>query len=197
MARKQQPNLSGLDDPNWLPLGPDLHVAQDLAGKGLRIAYRERGDPNCNLALLDPGRPPDQQSNFFYYSWGPDHSKLVPWKEEEERLRSKLSQQKEERFTPPAPRKRGRKLERLAALETRVAGIIRNRRGEEPTQRACYSIREFCTAHGISDHMFYKLQRQGLAPKTMRVGARTLVPVEAAAEWRRQCEVPAHEEKDS
>jgi len=108
MARKQQPNLSGLDDPNWLPLGPDLHVAQDLAGKGLRIAYRERGDPNCNLALLDPGRPPDQQSNFFYYSWGPDHSKLVPWKEEEERLRSKLSQQKEERFTPPAPRKRGR-----------------------------------------------------------------------------------------
>jgi len=80
MARKQQPNLSGLDDPNWLPLGPDLHVAQDLAGKGLRIAYRERGDPNCNLALLDPGRPPDQH-----------------W------------QQKEERFTPPAPRKRGRK----------------------------------------------------------------------------------------
>jgi len=109
MARKQQPNLSGLDDPNWLPLGPDLHVAQDLAGKGLRIAYRERGDPNCNLALLDPGRPPDQQSNFFYYSWGPDHSKLVPWQEEEERLRSKLAQQKEERFTPPAPRKRGRK----------------------------------------------------------------------------------------
>ena len=88
-------------------------------------------------------------------------------------------------------------LERLAALETRVAGIIRNRRGEEPIQRACYSIREFCTAHGISDHMFYKLQRQGLAPKTMRVGARTLVSVEAAAEWRRQCEVPAHEEKDS
>ena len=41
-------------------------------------------------------------------------------------------------------------LERLAALETRVAGIIRNRRGEEPIQRACYSIREFCTAHGIT-----------------------------------------------
>ena len=32
--------------------------------------------------------------------------------------------------------------------------------------------------------MFFKLQRQGLAPRTMRVGARTLISVEAAAELR-------------
>jgi hypothetical protein len=32
--------------------------------------------------------------------------------------------------------------------------------------------------------MFFKLQRQGLAPRTMRVGARTLVSVEAATQWR-------------
>ena len=79
-------------------------------------------------------------------------------------------------------------LKRLAALESTIAGFVRNRRVEEPIQRACYSVREFCTAHGISDHMFFKLQRQGIAPRTMRVGARTLISVEAAAEWRRQCE---------
>jgi len=33
------------------------------------------------------------------------------------------------------------------------------------------------------------LQRQGLAPRTMRVDARTLISVEAAAEWRREREV--------
>jgi hypothetical protein len=79
-------------------------------------------------------------------------------------------------------------LERLAVLEARVAGIARNRRATEPIPRACFSVREFCTAHGISDHMFFKLQRQGLAPRTMRVGARTLITVEAAAEWRRERE---------
>jgi hypothetical protein len=79
-------------------------------------------------------------------------------------------------------------LKRLAALEAKIAEIARNRRTEDPIQRACYSIREFCTAHGISDHMFFKLQRQKLAPRTMRVRARTLVSVEAAEEWRRQCE---------
>ena len=79
-------------------------------------------------------------------------------------------------------------LKRLAALESTIAGFVRNRRVEAPIQRACYSVREFCTAHRISDHMFFKLQRQGIAPRTMRVGGRTLISVEAAAEWRCQCE---------
>ena len=53
---------------------------------------------------------------------------------------------------------------------------------------ACYSIRQFCAAHGISEDMFFKIQRQGFAPKTMRVGARTLISIEAAAEWRHERE---------
>jgi len=56
-------------------------------------------------------------------------------------------------------------LERLAALETRVAGIIRNRRGEEPIQRACYSIREFCTAHGITSRRSNEITRNS-SPST-------------------------------
>jgi hypothetical protein len=57
--------------------------------------------------------------------------------------------------------------------------------------RAAFSISEFCDAHGISRGMFYKLARQGIGPRTMRVGTRTLVSVEAAAEWRRTREAAA------
>ena len=77
-------------------------------------------------------------------------------------------------------------LERLAAIESKFAGITRNGRAGEPIPLACYSIRQFCAAHGISEDMFFKIQRQGFAPKTMRVGARTLISIEAAAEWRHE-----------
>jgi hypothetical protein len=83
--------------------------------------------------------------------------------------------------------------ERLAALEITVNRLARqretrNNRTKEPVAPACYSIRDFCIAHCISEDMFFKMQRQGLTPKTMKVGVRTLVSMEAAAEWRRQCE---------
>jgi hypothetical protein len=54
---------------------------------------------------------------------------------------------------------------------------------------AAYSIEQFCQAHGISIDLYFKLQRQGLGPKTMKAGARTLISVEAAAEWRRAREI--------
>jgi len=79
-------------------------------------------------------------------------------------------------------------LERLAAIESKFAGITRNGRAGEPIPLACYSIRQFCAAHDISEDMFFKIQRQGFAPKTMRVGARTLISIEAAAEWRHERE---------
>jgi predicted DNA-binding transcriptional regulator AlpA len=54
-----------------------------------------------------------------------------------------------------------------------------------PTQRLALSIREFCEAHGISEGFFYKLKKQGEGPREMKVGARTLITFESAAEWRR------------
>jgi len=57
-----------------------------------------------------------------------------------------------------------------------------------------FSIEQFCHAHCISRAMYYKLAKQGLAPRTMQVGTRRLISREAAAEWRRaretsdQCE---------
>jgi hypothetical protein len=54
-----------------------------------------------------------------------------------------------------------------------------------PTPRLALSIREFCTSHNLSEAFYYKLKRQGEGPREMKVGARTLISVEAAAEWRR------------
>jgi len=57
-----------------------------------------------------------------------------------------------------------------------------------PPPRLALSIREFCEAHGISEGFFYKLKKQGEGPRQMRVGRRTLISFESAAEWRRKRE---------
>lgn len=50
------------------------------------------------------------------------------------------------------------------------------------------SVPEFCRAHRISPSFFYKLQREKRGPRLMRIGGRTLVSAEAAADWRRAIE---------
>ena len=56
-----------------------------------------------------------------------------------------------------------------------------------PGAEVCaYSISEFCRVHGgISQSYFHALVARGKGPKLMKVGARTLISIEAAAEWRR------------
>ena len=54
-----------------------------------------------------------------------------------------------------------------------------------PTPRLALSIPEFCEAHGFSEGFFHKLMKQGAGPRVMKVGARTLITFESAAEWRR------------
>jgi hypothetical protein len=52
-----------------------------------------------------------------------------------------------------------------------------------------FSIREFCRAHGgMSQAFFHALVAKGRGPRLMKVGARTLISVEAAAAWRAQQE---------
>jgi predicted DNA-binding transcriptional regulator AlpA len=55
-------------------------------------------------------------------------------------------------------------------------------------ERPCFSVSEFCELHGISRAFFYLLQREKRGPSVMKVGRRTLVSVEAAAEWRKRME---------
>ncbi len=56
------------------------------------------------------------------------------------------------------------------------------------TYQAAYSVAQFCAAHGFTNVMFYKLMKQGRGPRIMKVGTRTLISVEAAADWRRTME---------
>ena len=50
------------------------------------------------------------------------------------------------------------------------------------------TVDEFCQSHGISRATFYNLLREGNGPAVMRLGSRTLIGVEAAADWRRGME---------
>jgi predicted DNA-binding transcriptional regulator AlpA len=54
-----------------------------------------------------------------------------------------------------------------------------------------FSVEEFCTLHRISRCYFYKLLKNGHGPRVIKIGARTLVSVEAAADWRREHESAA------
>lgn len=60
---------------------------------------------------------------------------------------------------------------------------------------AAYTVQEFCQAHGgFSRPFFYSLVKQGKGPRLMKVGRRTLITAEAAAEWRAQMEAATKRE---
>jgi hypothetical protein len=54
-----------------------------------------------------------------------------------------------------------------------------------------FSIDQFCEAHAITRPTLYRLWKDGKGPRIMRVRHRKLISWEAAAEWRRTCEVEA------
>lgn len=55
-------------------------------------------------------------------------------------------------------------------------------------ERAAFSVDEFCAAHTITKPLFYKLMKNGQGPRIMKAGTRTLISIEAAADWRRAME---------
>jgi len=60
------------------------------------------------------------------------------------------------------------------------------RRAELPLyELGAYNVLGFCLAHGISRSTFYAQLTAGQGPRIMKVGARTLISVEAAQSWRR------------
>ena len=58
-------------------------------------------------------------------------------------------------------------------------------------QQQLMSIKQFCADHGISRSFFYKLIGDGRGPRLAKLGTRTLISAEAAADWRRSLEVAA------
>jgi len=51
-----------------------------------------------------------------------------------------------------------------------------------------YSIPQFCDAHHISRAYLYQLWNEGRGPRRTKLGRRTLISGEAAADWRRRME---------
>lgn len=64
---------------------------------------------------------------------------------------------------------------------------------ERAPERAAYSVNSFCKAHDFSRALFYRSLKEGWGPATMKCAGKTLVSVEAAAEWRRRMEERANE----
>jgi hypothetical protein len=64
------------------------------------------------------------------------------------------------------------------------AGRAKRRRNTLPVPTHVFSIPSFCAAHGISEAFFHKLNNEGHGPRLMKVGGRTFITFEAAAEWR-------------
>lgn len=57
-----------------------------------------------------------------------------------------------------------------------------------------YTIPNFCADHGnISRSFFHKLVNEGNGPRLMKIGRRTLISAEAAAEWRSRMEAKTNQ----
>lgn len=51
-----------------------------------------------------------------------------------------------------------------------------------------FTISQFADAHHVSRTHVYELIKQGKGPRLMKLGRRTLISLEAAADWRRRME---------
>jgi hypothetical protein len=52
------------------------------------------------------------------------------------------------------------------------------------TGRKASTIDEFCEEHRFSRAFFYKLKKQGKAPRITPLGTRRIITIEDAAAWR-------------
>ena len=73
--------------------------------------------------------------------------------------------------------------------ESAASPTVKAVRGAVP--RRAFSITESCLAYNISRSSFYRLRRQGLAPRQIGFGKRTMITVAAAEEWERRLEQTA------
>ena len=65
--------------------------------------------------------------------------------------------------------------------------VIANRPAD--SEPAAYTIKQWCERWHISPPMYFKLQRAGGGPQTLRIGRRVLISIEADKAWRRKREV--------
>jgi hypothetical protein len=63
------------------------------------------------------------------------------------------------------------------------------------TDRAAFTIAEFCFRNHLSKPLYYKERDLGRGPKEMRIGTSVRITVAAEREWQRLRENPEGEEK--
>lgn len=51
------------------------------------------------------------------------------------------------------------------------------------SQKLGLSIVEFCRQVDISRSLFYVLEKEGKAPRSVKIGRRRIIPVESAQRW--------------
>ena len=54
--------------------------------------------------------------------------------------------------------------------------------------KLAYTIPQFCDGFNVSRTHFYELLKQGKGPRLMKVGRRTLISAQAAADWCKRME---------
>jgi hypothetical protein len=59
-----------------------------------------------------------------------------------------------------------------------------------------FSIDAFCERNDLSRSSFYKMKREGAAPRLMTVRGMTRISIEAERDWRRQCEEAVRSTKE-
>jgi hypothetical protein len=74
----------------------------------------------------------------------------------------------------------------MTTTEPQVTGRRRREAITVSTEsKLALSIPEFCATHNISEAFYYELQKLGRGPRTMTVGRRRLISLEAAKAWRK------------
>jgi hypothetical protein len=60
--------------------------------------------------------------------------------------------------------------------------------------QAVFTIKEFCDRYRIATSFYFKLQKQGRGPRTMRLGSKVLISAQAASEWAAAIEAESAEQ---
>ena len=65
---------------------------------------------------------------------------------------------------------------------------------EATLSKLAYTVPQFCGGYNLSRTHFYALLKEGKGPRLMKVGRRTLISAQAAADWckRMEDETSAH-----
>lgn len=62
------------------------------------------------------------------------------------------------------------------------------RKRKQRSGSAAFSVDQFCVMYGVSRTFVYSMWKRGIGPRAMKVGRRTLISAEAAADWRSKLE---------